>query len=675
MRRLSARGLLLCLPLAGLASVALIPQPEAAGRSAPPAAPVRAGTVVLAGAMPEPDLIALGVMTAGAQPDADFVLDTGRAEAVVKPFLDRLNPATVTPVGAFPAGHDSARRWGVAAPVSRPAEADPVAFAWGLYPKAEHAVVAPRVPTAELLQAACLAGTLRVPLFVLRDGDDAVKGLKELLAARGVKDVTAVGAAGAHCKKLVGVRLTELADAAATAAAHRKELLRTGQIEALVLANPADAKKHSALAPWVAVKRRAALLLTAADGKDAGEVVAAALKDKDSAAADVLLVVADTDAIPLTKRDNPAAGRDERIDVEQWVSDTDDLISLAAGRLFHADRAVVPLLLARQRLLARSPGPPKILIASNPGDGLPLLETFSRNTGRELENAGWRVTGRYGKTALTAKELRGTLPDQDAFLWEGHYRTLVDTFEMPKWTEPLRPSLIFLQSCLALNPDEAALLFDRGAAAVVGTPNRTYSGSGGALTLAFFDSLAYDGRTAGASMRHAKNFLLCYAELKGKRLGDGAKMGGANKRAAWTFTIWGDPTLTMPKPVPPKDALPALTCEVVKDRITLTLPEKRYPPTEVAPYKAEMWPGGRLAGLFTTNDEDARLLAPLAFAEVALPLAKDGHTPRLTSKVPGRNWVFRWDARRRVGYLLVAPREKDADGIEFRVKWEPDHSR
>ena len=560
-------------------------------------------------------------------------------------------------------------------PVASPARADPVEYAWSLYPKAGRAVVAPRAPAPELLQAACLAGALRVPLFVLRDGDDPVRGLKELLAARGAKEVVAVGTAIALCKKLDGVQVTELADATAVALAHRKELTRGGKIETLVLANPADAKKLSTLAPWIAVKRRAALLLTAADGKDAGAVVAAALKDKDTAGADALVVVADPEAIAPAKRDNPAAGKDERIDVEPWIPEGDDLISLAAGRLFHADRAVVPLMLARQRLLERSPGPPKILIASNPGDGLPLLETFSRNTGRELTNAGWKVEGRYGKTELTAKELRALLPEQDVFLWEGHYRTLIDHFEMPKWTEPLRPAVVFLQSCLALNPDEAALLFDRGAVAVLGTPNRAYSGSGGALTLGFFDSLAYDGRTVGGSMRHAKNFLLCYAELKAKRLGDAAKLGGANKRAAWTFTVWGDPTLTLPKPVPPKDALPALTCEVVKNKLSLTLPEKRYPPTEVGLYRAEMWPGGRLAGLFTTDDEDARRLAPLAFAEVRLADAKDGHTPRLTSKVPGRNWVFRWDARRRVGYLLVVPREKDEKGLEFTVRWDPDPPR
>jgi hypothetical protein len=676
--RLLARGALSGILFGGVVATGLFPPPRTVGRAAPPppaAQPPRAGAVVLAGAMPEPDLVALSVATAAALPDADFLLDTPRAETTVKQFLDRLRPAAVTPVGGFAKDHDPARRWGVAEPVVSPAKADPVEFAWSLYPKADRAVVAPRAPAPELLQAACLAGTLKVPLFVLREGDDPTKGLKALLAACGAKEVLAVGAAVAPCKKLEGVRVTELADAAATAAAHRKELTRGGRIETLVLANPADAKRHAALAPWVAVKRRAALLLTAPDGKDAGAVVAAALKEKDTAGADNLIAVADTEAIPPAKRDNPAAGKDERIDVEPWIPEGDDLISLASGRLFHADRAVVPLVLARQRLLEKSPGPPKILIASNPGDGLPLLETFSRNTGRELANAGWKVEGRYGKVELTAKELRELLPEQDAFLWEGHYRTLVDHFEMPKWTEPLRPSVIFLQSCLALNPDESALLLDRGAVAVVGTPNRTYSGSGGALTLGFFDSLAYDGRTVGASMRHAKNFLLCYAELKAKRLGDAVKLGGANKRAAWTFTVWGDPTLKMPKPVPPNDALPALKCEVAKTKLTLALPEKRYPSTEVAPYRAEMWPGGRLAGLFTADGEDARRLAPLAFAEVPLADTKEGRTPRLTTKLPGRNWVFRWDARRRVGYLLVLPREKDEKGVEFTVHWDADPPR
>lgn len=660
---------LLILLAGGMTAVTLIPLDRAAEtRAAPPSAdPAR--VVVLAGAMPDADMTALAVMTAAATPDADFLLDTPRAGEVVRPFLERLNPGRVVPVGTFPKDHDPTARWGVRAPVVLDAAADPVAYAWSLYPKAARVVVAPRTPADQFLQAACLAGATRAPLFVLRDGADPVGGLKELLASRGVTDVIAVGAAAEACKNLGNDRVTTLADAAAVAAAHRRELTRGGPIRNLVLANPADARE-APLAPWVAVRRRAALLLTAGDGKDAGAVVAAALTHPNTAAADALIVLARPDAIPTAKRANPAEGKDERIDVEPWIPEGHDLVSLAAGRLFHDDRAVLPLLLARQRLFERNTAAPKILIASNPGDGLPLLETFSRNTGRELENAGCVVTGRYGKTELTGKELRELVPEHDVFLWEGHYRTLIDTYELPKWTERLRPSVVFLQSCLALNPADAGLLLDRGAMAVIGSPNRAYSGSGGALSLGFFDALAYDGREAGAAMRHAKNFLLCYAELKEKRLGDGAKLGGANRRAAWTFTVWGDPTIKLSRPVAPADALPRLTTEATKTTITLSVPQKRYPATDVKPYHAEMWPGGRLAGLFTTDGEDSRRLSPLAFSEVPFSQAPAGKIPRLSTKLPAKNWLFKWDARRKVGHLLVLPREKDGNSILFRVHWE-----
>ena len=667
-RRLRPRLVFLMLLGGVVASTVVRPPRPAETRAAPPA--VRSGTVVVAGAMADADLLALAVMTAVAIPDADFLLDTPRAETTVRQFLDRLGPERVQPVGVFPEDHDPARRWGVGDPITRPVAADPVAYAWSLFPKAERVVVAPRTPADQLLQAACLAGASHAPLFVLRDGDDPTRGLKELVDSRGIKGVDAVGTAADACKHLPAVTISHLPTAEAVAAAHRKELARGGPIRQLVLANPSDPKGIATLAPWVAVKRRAALLLTAPDGANAAALVAAALTHKDTAEADALLVLAGPEAVPQVKRPNPAEGKDEKIDVEPWVLEGNDPISLAAGRVFHDDRAIVPLVFARQRLVGRNPGPPKILIASNPGDGLPLLETFSRNTGRELENAGCIVTGRYGKADLSAKELRDLLPEQDVFLWEGHYRTLIDTFEMPKWTEPLRPSVIFLQSCLALNPAEAGLLFDRGAVAVVGSPNRTYSGSGGAFSLAFFDALAYDGRDTGGAMRHAKNYLLCYADLKEKRLGDAAKLSGANRRAAWCFTLWGDPTLKLPKPAPAATALPALKCETVKNVITLTLPEKRYPATDVPPYKAEMWPGGRLAGLFTTDGEESRRLSPLAFAEISLPDAPANKVPRLTTKMPAKNWVFRWDARRKVGFLLVLPREKDGTGMEFRVRWD-----
>ena len=631
------------------------------------AAPAAPPTIVIAGSMSNADLVALSVMTASALPDADFLLDSQRADITTKPLFDRSKPGKIIPVGAFPKGHDTAKLWGDVKAIVRPTEVDPATFARSLFPKASRVIVAPSEPHGQLLQAACLAGTLKVPLYVQPANDPECF---TLYLDGSVKEVIAVGSSIELSNKLKNIKVTELKDAAAVAAAHRKELLRSGPIQNLVLANPADPKRESSLAAWVAVKKRAALLLTSPDGKDAGAIVAAALNDRDTHGADSLLVLADLDAIPQLKRDNPAQGKDEKIDVEPWVPEGNDLISLASARLFHSDRTIIPLVFARQRLFERNPDPTRILIASNPGDGLPLLETFSRNTGRELENAGCKVTGLYGKDSLTGKELRELVPQHDIFLWEGHYRTLIDNYEMLKWTEPLRPSIIFLQSCLALNPPEAGLLFDRGAIAVMGSPNRTYSGSGGAFSLGFFDALAYEGRSTGASVRHSKNFLLLYAALKEKRLGDAARLGGANRRAAWTFTYWGDPTLKMPRPTPREDALTPLKYESSRSLITMTLPEKRYPATEVKPYKAEMWPGGRLAGIFTPDGEDARNLAPLAFAEVSILNGPADKVPHLSSKVPGRNYIFEWDARRKAGYLLLLPREKDVGAVEFKVHWD-----
>jgi hypothetical protein len=637
------RRILLC-PL--LVLLALVPQSP--GKPAPPS------IVILAGGLSDPELVALSVAAASTMPDVDFLIDSPRAALTTKPHLERVKPEKIISVGKFTPGHGAA------------AEADPTQFVRGLFPKAERVVVAPSEPHGQLLQAACLAGSLKAPLYI----QPADSAQFSLTLNDAVKEIIVVGSANNLRNKLTNVKVIELKDAAAVAAAHRKELARTGAITTLILANPGNPKRESTLAPWVAVKKRAALLLTSPDGKDAGAVVAAALKDPATSRADSLLVLADLEAIPQVKRDNPAQGKDEQIDLEPWIPQGKSLITLASARLFHADRSIIPLVFARQKLFERNPDPTRILIASNPGDGLPLLETFSRNTGRELDNAGCKVTGLYGKDSLTGKELRELVPQHDIFLWEGHYRTLIDNYEMLKWTEPLRPSIIFLQSCLALNPPEASLLFDRGAIAVMGSPNRTYSGSGGAFSLGFFDALAYEGLSTGASVRQAKNFLLLYADLKEKRLGEGAKLGGANRRAAWTFTYWGDPTLKLPRPKPRPDASTPLKYESTRSMITLTLPEKRYPSTDVKPYRAEMWPGGRLAGIFTTDPEEARHLAPLAFAEVSIPDGPANKTPHLSSKVPGRNYIFEWDARRKVGYLLFLPREKDAGAVEFKVHWD-----
>jgi hypothetical protein len=372
----------------------------------------------------------------------------------------------------------------------------------------------------------------------------------------------------------------------------------------------------------------------------------------------------------MERRPNPAAGKDTEITMEPLTPQGDELFTLATGRLFHKDPGVVLLTLARQRLLAQADGPRKALIASNPGGGLPLMEVFSRHTSRELPNCGYQTIARF-EGDVEKEELRRLLPEQDIFLWEGHYRTMVDEYGVPTWTEPLRPSLVFLQSCLALNEEEALPLLQRGAVAVIGSPSRTYSGTGGAFTLAFFDAMLYDGQSLGGALRQAKNFLLAYSQLKLKRLGDNAKLGGANLRSAWAFTLWGDPTLKLPKPKPPADELPAVRHKVRGTTITFSLPKEKYERVTKSRFTAQSWPNSRLAGLLTeSGEEDTRRMVPFLLAEVHLPPPVPGQTPRLHSKLRDKNWVFLWDARRQTGYLLVIPPSQERATLRFDIQWE-----
>src|SRR5262249_7139574 len=151
--------------------------------------------------------------------------------------------------------------------------------------------------------------------------------------------------------------------------------------------------------------------------------------------------------------------------------------------------------------------------------------------------------------------------------------------------------------------------------AVIGTSTRMYSGSGGAFSLAFFDALLYDRLTVGGSLRQARNFMVAFTQLKEKRLPGAAQMSGANLRAAWAFSLWGDPTLRLPRPTPPEGALPAVRHQVVNGKtIAVALPPA-HPLVKTSKYQTTMLPNGRLAGLRTkeTDDEERHGLTQLVF--------------------------------------------------------------
>jgi hypothetical protein len=647
----------------------------------PPAVSEPAGAVAhrekivfLGGQLAPEDLVTFTTTLAASRHPGVVLLDSAKASPYTKAYLAAFQPERVELIGTFPEGRVE---------VERRLEIQTkrmTAWTGGLprdlwrevFPKAERVVVCRPQPRGLLLQAACLAGALGAPLFVAHGTGGESDEFRQRLADWGAKRVYAAGDVGKLTRDLGEVRVTRLADERAVAAAYLKWQTKKGPIRTFVVANRADDEEGlggmASLAPWIALQKRAALLLTNPAGDDVEAIVAEALRDERLREADTLLLVAGLKAIPTRKRPNPIPGdKDAEIEMEPFTPSGSEPCTFATGRLFHDDLAIVPLMLARERL-ARSEGPRRALVASNPGGSLPLLETFSRSTIQELRNAGYQTRTLVGRN-LTKDALRRRMPEADVILWEGHHNTLVKEWNMPEWDEPLPPALVFLQSCLALQDWKAQPLLSRGAVAVVGTSTRTYSGSGGACSLAFFNAVLYDDASLGGALRQAKNFLLAYALLKEKRLGMDAQRTGANLRAAWAFTLWGDPTLKLPRPPRPEEPREPIRREVHGRTIVLSLPPEPHDKVKSARFQAQMPPNGRLAGLVRKEgDADGQPLVPLVFAEVYLPKVPAGQTAVLRSRLPESHWVFNWDARRRCGYLLVEPRSRDTEELKFRVE-------
>jgi hypothetical protein len=629
----------------------------------------------LVGGLSPDDLVAVSATVAAIGDNGVLLLDSPKAAPYTRAFLEAYRPTKVVCVGTSPTGLPNPGG-GLDMPPAPPLgckNGRPTGLWLNYLPRASRVVVCPAEPRSLLLQSACLAGALRAPLFVFRGADGEADEVRTWLIGWHTRTVYAAGDAATVCQGLDGVTVTELPEQADVSAAYLRCLLRHGPVTSLVVTNPYDLRDGfggvSSLAPWVALQRRAALVCTDPAGDDVEAIVGAAVENPSLRRADALLLVGNLKAIPMRHRPNPIpTDKDAEIDMEPLTPTGNEPFTFATGRLFHEDPAVVLLMLARSKLLADRPMR-KALVVSNPGESLPLLETFSRNTAKELRNAGCETTVRIGKQ-VTPGELRRLLPEHDLFLWEGHHNTLIRDWSFPEWDEPLPPSLVFLQSCLALQEWKAQPVLQRGAVGVLGSSTRTYSASGGACSLAFFDALLYDRQSLGGALRQAKNFLTVYARLKEKRLGKDARRTGANLRASWAFTLWGDPTLRLPLPEPPEDALAPVRHEVQGNTILLKLPPEHHDKVMTSKYQAEMYPNGRLAGLCRKeDDEEGMPLVPFVFAEVSLPQGHARQVPELHSRLPASHWVFSWDARRRCGYLIAVPRDKDCDELRFSVHW------
>ncbi|MBY0525634.1 MAG: hypothetical protein K2R98_19670 [Gemmataceae bacterium] len=648
---------------------------EVSKATPPVEAPASERAVFLGGEMSEEDLIAFTANVAASGQRGIVLLDAPRSSKHMRAFLSAYQPDRVIPVGTFPDGiADLEKRLDVrTAPAIAWDHDKPTALWKALFSRAERVVVCPAEPRRLLLQAACLAGVLQAPLHVTRGDGEEFAALRRQVVEWKTQEVYLLGTYQLP-KNLPNVRIIRLANEEAVHASYLRHQLAKGPIQSFVVANPTDARKGmgvmSCLAPWVALQRRGTLLLTNDEGDNTPSLVAAESKHPRLHSVDNLLLVADLRSIPMERRPNPVAGKDSHIEMEPLTPTGNAPFSFATGRLFHAQPAVVTLMLARQRLLESAPktAKRKALVVSNPSGGLPLLETFSRNTARELKNCGYETTAIFGHD-VTKDDVRRLLPQSDLFLWEGHHSTLIKDYGFAEWNEPLPPSFVFLQSCLALAETKAGPLLERGAVGVVGSSTRIYSASGGAFALAFFNAMLYEGQPVGSALRQAKNFLLAYSLLKEKRLGKNAKLGGANLRSAWAFTLWGDPTLKLPETTT-TESLAGVKHEVKGHVITVQLPDTIYERVTNGDFHAQMRPNARLAGLLRSDEDSGRHLVPFVFAEVHLPKAPAGQAPRLRSKLPDANWVFSWDERRRCGYLLVTPRPRDQRELRFHIDYE-----
>jgi hypothetical protein len=627
-------------------------------------------TVFLGGEMTARERIVFTTSLLAASHPGVVLFDTPRAQPHLAGFLKQYAAEEVIPVGRFANADQLSTRLELKTEANLNfRDGRPEGLWRRLFPTAERVVVCRPEPRTLLLQSALLAATMKAPLFVLgptESGSEIEPWLKtwqtkQLVVVGDAPISASVNAPGTH---LIVNRLAGDAD---VRAAYYYALPEGDPIRTLVVVNPAF-DEWASLAPWLAAQKRAGLVFTDKTGRDVDKVVEAATQEPALHGVDHVILLGGHDAIPTVTRPNPLAGKDADIAMEPLTPEGSAPFTYAVGRMFGADHGVLALQVARQRLL-NSSGSHTALVVSNAGGGLPLLETISRHTSQELQYCGFQTETMFGNSVVGAN-IRQRLPSADLFLWEGHHNTLVKDYGFTEWNEPLKPSLIFLQSCLALTEEKALPLLERGAVGVIGSSTRTYSASGGAFSLSCIDGMLYDDQTFGGGLRQAKNFLVTYQMLKEKRLKK-TKLTGANLRSSWAFTLWGDPTLKLPLPERPPENKSAVHWHIGSSIATKTptlivdAPEVRFDRVKSGKYEASMQPNMRLAGLIRPGEAEESRLVPFRFVE--FNLRDYTRMPILKSELPDDCWALSWDDRRHVGYLLILPRAKDIGAISFSV--------
>ncbi len=180
-----------------ICSTFLVSMLSVSAAAAPPKDPARSERIVyLARDLADEQLIVLGATLAAWRPDSVLLLDSSQAAPYLKSFLAAYKPAQVVPVGAAEGIAEFEQRLDIKTTTALTwGRGQPLALWRSLFNRAEDVVVCPVHPRGALLQAACLAGALRAPLFVLHGRDSEAARLARLIGEWRTRRVYLVGKA------------------------------------------------------------------------------------------------------------------------------------------------------------------------------------------------------------------------------------------------------------------------------------------------------------------------------------------------------------------------------------------------------------------------------------------------------------------------------------------------
>ncbi len=222
--------------------------------------------------------------------------------------------------------------------------------------------------------------------------------------------------------------------------------------------------------------------------------------------------------------------------------------------------------------------------------------------------------------------------------------------------------LVILQSCHSLEETVTQQFLQLGGVGMIGSVTNIHSASGSTFIKSFCDSMLYQGATVGEALRDARNYFLCWRELKAKRGHTGmAKV----HRVALSFCLWGDPELRVLPPSLPKPSRKAIAVRwKAPDTIRLSTPKRYLPVSQTAKYQARIFPGSQIAGVVKRlKDKEYRRLMPLYFFRLELPqnfqVSQSAYLARQGE--PSDRAVFLTDPAQRWIYILYFPEKEEKD--------------